>query len=413
MNRRLVVTNVFYSLLVFVSALFAWRIFTLGLADYWAVSVPVRALYWRSNHPGALSQAAQDQMAAKNYSPAQGLARLGIAAHPLGGTNYRVLAGIADVSGDSALASRLLRIASIRSPRDSPVHGRLAIDALKHGDIDEALHQFDLIMRLAPTVQADLLPRMAALAALPAADPAFVRILAKRPSWRQDFLQILASQARAPDAVARIFSRLQVADPQSLSDEERTYWISRQIRDHDWSSAYVAWVASLPGSYRRALGNVFDGNFVFPPTDSGFGWQMPAVAGAMIETVAAPAGASGNALVIEFDGFHMLFHDVSQLLVLSPGSYVLRGKAKADALDTGRGLQWVLSCAEGPQTVLASSPLLIGTQAWTDFAIPFIVPGNQCGGQTLRLQMGAPDRVSGRASYAALGVDKVPAAAVE
>jgi tetratricopeptide (TPR) repeat protein len=380
----------------------SWRAVTLGLADLWAVSSPDRALFWRPEHPGALRHAAEDRFNSRDYAAANVLARRGIEAYALDGRNYRVVASIADARGDEAHALPLFRIAAERSPRDLQARQKLAEYALKSGDADEAIRQLDLIMRLDVKLWPDLLLRMVRLAEFPTTEPAFVHALTQRPNWRAQFLVTLALKAQDAGAVDRIYRRLD-----STSKEEMTAWIDRLIRDRDWEQAYMAWVSSLPVSQHAALGNVFDGDFAFPPSDGGFGWQMPPAPGADVQTVGSANAGAGKSLSVDFYSANMTFRHVSQLLVLGPGRYVLRGKAKSDGLDTGRGLQWVLACAEGQQQVLASSPLLVGTQPWRDFEMPFEVPAGLCGGQLLRLQMGAPDRISGHAGYSSLSVERV------
>jgi Tfp pilus assembly protein PilF len=384
-----------------------WRILTLGLADLWAESAPDRALYWRPDHPDALREGAEERLDAHEYAAANTLAKRSIQAYPLDGRNYRDLGLIADLHSDTLHAATLFQIAAKRSPRDLLTHQMLAEYALKSGDLDQALVQFDLILRLDWTLWPDLLPRMVKLAEFPVAESAFAHALELQPHWRTQFLQTLASQAHDPDAVDRLYRSLDSTSDAALSAEEMAAWIDRQIRDRNWQQAYSTWASSLPLSQRVALGNLFDGDFAFPPSGGGFGWQISPVVGADVRTTALAKAGAGKTLTIDFDGTQITFRNVSQLLVLSPGHYVLHGKAQADALDTGRGLQWVLTCAEGQQQVLASSPLLVGTQPWQGFAVAFEVPANQCGGQWLRLQMGAPDRISGHAAYAALSVERV------
>ena len=408
MNNRIHAVRIVIGSFVLLAVAIVWRILTLGLADLWATSVPERALFWRPDHPDALRQAAEEQINVRGFAAASVLARRGIQAYALDGRNYRDLAFIADSRGDMPQALRLFRIAAKRSPRDLLTHQKLAEYALKSNDVDQALQQFDLIMRLDWTVRPGLLPHMVRLAEFPDTESAFVTALAQQPQWRWQFLQMLANQARDPGTVDRLYRRLDSVSGQPLSADEMSAWVNRQIRDGHWEQAYIAWVSSLPTSQRSALGNVFDGDFAFPPSNGGFGWQMTTAAGADVRTAAMAYTGSGKILAIEFDGANMTFRNVSQLMVLSPGQYILRGRAKADVLDTGRGLQWVLTCAEGQQQILASSPLLIGTQPWRDFAVAFEVPSSLCGGQWLRLQMGAPDRISGHAAYSALSVERAP-----
>lgn len=386
----------------------AWRILSLGLADYWAPFSPERALAWRPSHGEALEQDAEQQLAAHRIAEARKLAIQSVEASPLDGRGYRIVAATADVHEDQRSARRLLEIAALRSPRDLPTHMKLAEYALKSGDIDQALHQLDLVLRIQPDTQNELLPRMAAIAEMPVTTPALVRMLSRNPPWRTAFLQRLTTQARHSESVSRIYRRLQADHAQTIPAEEMGFWIDRLIREHDWSTAYVAWASSLPEAEQSSLGNIFDANFIFPPSGNGFGWRITPAAGADVHTIKSAVDGAGAALAIEFNAANLAFRDVSQLMVLSPGRYVLRGRAQSNGLDTARGLQWVLTCAEGSPQVLASSPLLVGTQPWSDFSVAFEVPPSLCGGQWLRLQMGAPDRISGHAAYTKLSVERVP-----
>jgi tetratricopeptide (TPR) repeat protein len=397
--------------MLLIAILLGWCVIALGMADLWADGAPELAISWRSDHTNALEQAADAAFDNGNIVRAEWLARRGIAAYPLDGRNYRVLASVADARDDKPSALHLLAIALARSPRDLRSHMKLAEYALKAGDIDGALRQLDPILRIEPEEEAELFPRMARLTEAPMTSAAFVRVLSQRPPWRGRFLQTLAASERDPAAVARLYRALRTTNPQSLSESEVGYWVTRQINDHDWASARAAWVSSLATAQRRALGNVFDGSFAFPASGSGFGWRMPPVPGVDVKIVASPASAAGNALTIDFAGMSVTSTGVQQLLALTPGTYVLRGNAQASALATGRGLQWTLVCADGPQLTLGTSPLLIGTQHWTDFEVGFEVPPARCGGQWLRLQLGAPDRISGRAAYSGLRVDRQSATA--
>ncbi len=392
-------TRVALALLVAVAGALSWRILTIGLADQWSRSQPSRALSWRPHEPRALEEAAESAIARNDYDTARSMAIRGIRAYPLDGINYRVLA-MADAAQDrKSRIPDLLAIAERRAPFDLPTHGLLVTRALKSRDVSLALQEFSLILRIQPKLQPLLLPRMVTLAIVPQARPELISALSESPPWRTAFLRVLATQVSDGNAVAAIFNGLH------LSEAETAFLIDRQIRDSDWNSAYVTWVASLTAAQQKVLGNVFDGEFRFPPSDVGFGWRL-----ANDVQVQARIGqlsdGSANGLSVDFDQARVRFDGLKQQLALGEGHYIFHGRMRSVDLVTSRGLQWVITCAERRHQILAASPLLNGTQPWRTFDVPFDVPDDQCGGQWLHFQMAARDRIDGHLETTGLSIER-------
>src|SRR6478735_3998604 len=101
------------ALLAIALLLVAWRVFTLGLANSFAKSNrPAAALAWRPEHAEALLKRAESRQRGGQGQQAQALAHAAIAAAPLDGRGYRVLALEADKTGDQAQAKALHVIAA-------------------------------------------------------------------------------------------------------------------------------------------------------------------------------------------------------------------------------------------------------------------------------------------------------------
>ena len=105
-------------------ALFAaWRIVSLAIADFYADSDPARALQWRPAHPDALLRLAEKNVAGRKFDAAEALAKRALAANPLDGRAYRVLADAAREQGDRERQQRTdraggaARAARHRGPR--------------------------------------------------------------------------------------------------------------------------------------------------------------------------------------------------------------------------------------------------------------------------------------------------------
>ena len=81
------------------------------------------------------------------------------------------------------------------------------------------------------------------------------------------------------------------------------------------------------------------------------------------------------------------FPGVTQMLLLTPGAYHLKGQLKGE-LEGRRGLQWRVVCAAGQP--LGDSEMFEGEAPdWKDFEFDFTVPENDCRAQYLRLALAA------------------------
>ncbi len=80
---------------------------------------------------------------------------------------------------------------------------------------------------------------------------------------------------------------------------------------------------------------------------------------------------------------------MSQLLLLTPGSYRLKGKFKGETRGR-RGLQWSIRCAGSGKAALGEGPMFVGVAPkWSDFDFTFTVPDAGCRAQELRLVLAA------------------------
>ena len=85
----------------------------------------------------------------------------------------------------------------------------------------------------------------------------------------------------------------------------------------------------------------------------------------------------------------MEFRDVTQLVMLSPGSYRFEGKYKGNLIGR-RGLQWRIVCAAGGSTPIGESQMVSGAAlTWKTFEFSFTVPKTECRAQYVRLAFGA------------------------
>ena len=328
---------------------------------------------------------AERQLAEGDLAAARATARRLLAAEPLEGRGFRVLAAVARKSGDDAQALALYGIAAKRSPRDLAARAWLAEHYLARGQYRAGLAQIDAILRKAPYRERFLLPRMARLASDPEFASELAELLARRPLWRASLLSTLEKEN--PGAADVVISGL--AQHGGLTVAETDEWLNRLMRQGRWAEAYGQWTAMLPAG-QPALAAVYNGDFAALPSSRGFDWRKNRLPGVDLSFVpdAAPRGSGFTA--------HATFRDrpvaalnLEQPLLLRPGNYRLSVRMRAHTLDSEQGLEWWVAC-DGAPGPIGSSSGIGGTFAWRIVEADVRIPPTGCGGQWLRLQNPAP-----------------------
>lgn len=393
---------VFAAVLGLVLITAGWRVLSLGMADYYARSEPLRALGWRAAHPVALLTAAERSASGGQASvQTANLARAALRANPLEGRAYRILGQLAESAGEQSRAVELYEIAARRSPRDLQTHIWLEHHYLNQGEITAALRHSDLLLRVEPQLSEQQFPILAALAALPPTQEALAQLLSRNPPWREGFVTYLSGESRDSVAIAPFMARLR-EERGGLSKAELSSWLERLGKDRRWGEAYLTWVSALPSEQQGQLGNVFNGGFEREQSDSGFDWRFGHVRGAYIERLPTPGAGGELALLVGFEDRRVPFDHVRQLLALSPGNYRLELRARADGLRSERGMVWSVTCADAGDQLGSTEPVK-GHSPWGTLSFEFAVPEDKCGGQWLRLnvpaRIPAEQRIGGRAWF--------------
>lgn len=370
-----------------VSVLLAWRVVTLAMADHQfrANPDPWAALAWRGTLPAALTEAAGQALATGDATAATDSARAALAADPLDGAAYRVLAQAALAQNDMPQARRLMALAIAHDPRDVQARNWLAQDALVRHDAAAALEQYDRLLRMAPAAQAGIFPVLTQLATVPEAREPIARMLATDPPWRDAWLRQFAATAADADTVDATFRAVRRASPLTL--EESAAFIGHFVEHRQWDRAFAAWAESLTPGQRAALKTPFNGGFELERAPPPFDWDIGSPEGVDAGIRPLPE-SSGHGLRLEFYGRRTPFNQVRQLLWLQPGQYQLRWRSRLSGLEAARGLRWVIDCADDPANRLASARPDSGTVPWHDYVWPFTVPAD-CRAQWLRLELEA------------------------
>ena len=142
------------------------------------------------------------------FDEQQALARRALAANPLDGRAYRVLADVAREQGDrERQRRRSSRWRFEHAPRDIAARTWAAQIALERGDAAAAFSHYDRILRVAPEAQTTIFPVLAGLASMPGARDALVSRLAEQPPWRESLLGTLRAPRRVRTTCRRCSRR--------------------------------------------------------------------------------------------------------------------------------------------------------------------------------------------------------------
>jgi hypothetical protein len=156
---------------------------------------------------------------------------------------------------------------------------------------------------------------------------------------------------------------------------------------------------------------LFNGSFEVAPSGVPFDWSIESGAGVTVDLVPLPELPGKHALSIEFGYGRVEFGGITQLVLLSPGTYYLSGKYRG-RIKGKRGLVWRITCADDNGAPIGESPLFNGeASTWREFKFTFTVAETGCLAQRLRLLLDArsPSEhlVSGSVWYAELRISRL------
>lgn len=370
-------------------ALAGWRAWTLGMADHLAQGEPLASLQWRSEHPLALIKAAE--LMALKQGPgdkeAQDFAQAALQEDPRDGRAYRVMGEVAERSGGLGQAATFYERAARLSPRDVPSRAWLASHHLRAGRPEKTISHLDFLIKIQPERAHDYLPLLRAMAAFPPAQPAMVTALNRLPSWRKELLsRVCPATSGSSVQVAPLFNTLRKS-PRGLDPEEQMAWVDCLIGDRQWMPAYLTWASSLPPERSRQLANVFNGGFEYEPLGGGFDWRIRSGQDGVSRAQIPDAAGQHGLRVVE--GVPRT-EPARQLIPLTAGSYLLKGRARGAALTSVQGPQLTVTCADDNTLLLQSGAFAqrVGfhdSQAWTRFEFKFVVPQERCQAQWLQV----------------------------
>lgn len=309
---------------------------------------------------------------------------------PLNARALRILGQLADGAGDKARAARLMRAAADQSLSESVAVYWLMQSTLAAKDYPKTVSYADTFLRKRPQLLRYVTPVLSLIAESgdKAGMAALDKALAESPAWRPGFLADLPGKITDARTPLNLMLSLKsgTAPP---TTRELGYYLNFLVGRKLYELAYYTWLQFLPADQLGRIGYLANPGFETEPSGLPFDWVIAQGAGATVDIAAVPGTADAHALLVDLGPGRVDFGGVKQVLMLSPGTYRLKGMFKGETRGK-RGLQWTIACAGSNEPPLGKGPMFVGiAPTWTKFEFSFSVPDAKCRAQELKLALAA------------------------
>lgn len=270
-------------------------------------------------------------------------------------------------------------------PAHTYAQHRLAYFWSTRDRIDRTLDAWNVLLIRQPALRREFFPALIELVSSSGSRDYFVPYLQNPPPWWVSFFNELSKKADL--ASLRWVYKKRSESVDTPVSKEREMFIKRLIKEGQVQEAHDLWMQGLDAIHRRHLGPVFDGGFESELDMGGFGWQARQTNSVRIERQVTYGVKGLAALRVKLHKSKPeRFRHLHQVLFLEPGSYKLAMRYRLDSFKNEKGLQWRVECVEDSPEVLGESMPLIGTQPWSELALKFVVPDEDCPVQRLALE---------------------------
>ncbi len=342
----------------------------------------------KPNDSPAMAPGPPTETETKGSDQARNFAERAIVSDPLNARAFGILAELAGHDGDKTRATALSEAAVSRSLRESEAVYRLVLKNVEAQDFAKALYYADALLRTRPGAIVPVVQVLASLAETSEASGALKMLLVGNPPWRGLFfahLHTRITDARTP--LELLLNLKDSANPPTTA-ELRDY-LEFLIRQNFFELAYYSWLQFLSAEQLASAGFLFNGRFETKPSGLPFDWIIQAGPGVTAEILARPGVEGRRGLYVAFGSGRGQFGGVSQVLMLVPGTYALKGRYKSDVAGR-RGLRWRVACTAAKLVPIAETPMVLGANpVWKEFNLAFTVPTSDCRAQNLRLELDA------------------------
>jgi hypothetical protein len=394
-------------MLTLIAIFLVWEVITRSFVAYLADVAPETALQLRPTDSAALSRLAEIRLALDRSSKTSDLksprdmaverrtsreiaawAKSALLGDPLNPRAFSVLGQLADDASDAAEIERFMQAAVRRSLHESVAVYWLMRRRHDMHDYGAAISYADALIRTRPDLIAQAMPTLSQIAESKDAGSELSDLLAANPPWRRPFFELLSnyiSDARTP---LYLFLNLRDTATPPSAPELRGY-LDFLIRHTFYELAYYTWLQLLPAEQLGNAGLLFNGSFELAPSGLPFDWVISSGSGVTANIATLPDRDTEHAVFIEFGHGLVEFQGISQVIMLSAGTYKFQGKYRGEIAGR-RGLRWRIACAGAAAIPIGESPMVVGTASpWKDFEFSFSVPKADCRAQYVRLVLDA------------------------
>jgi tetratricopeptide (TPR) repeat protein len=307
---------------------------------------------------------------------------------PLNVRALRILGQLAEADSDDEDATKFMHAADDLSLHENYASYWLMRRSATTGDYKSAIYYADVLLRTNPQSSAYVVPVLAQISEDKAGATLVKALLTDNPPWRRQFISMLPNSVT--DARTPLDLLLALRDsPVPPSTEEIGPYLDFLIARKFYGLAYYTWLQFLPSQELGRAGLLYNGSFEVTPSGLPFDWKITPGAGVTVDIVSPPDELGRHALLIDFQYGRVEYHSVSELVMLTPGSYEFKGEYKGK-LAGPRGMKWRIVCANGTLTSGGESPMIAGVaKDWSNIGFTFTVPDKDCPAQYVRLDLDA------------------------
>ena len=345
-----------------------------------------------------------------NADAIRGWAEAALLHAPLDAHALQLLGHLAEARGDDAGAAKFMRAAARLSLREYLAIFWLMRRSVEEKDYKSAIDYADVLLRTNPELAPEVVPVLGYVAQYPAGVDLLENVLASNPPWRAQFFALFprsVTDARTP--LALLAALRKAARPPTV-DEVGSYvdfLVGRKL----FGLAYYTWLQFLPPEELRNAGLLYNGGFESTPSGLPFDWQIEQGSGVTVDIVSRSDKDGGHALLVDFQYGRVDYHSVTELIMLSPGSYQFSGDYRG-TLEGPRGLKWRIVCADVNSTLIGESAMIMGmAPTWRKVGFTFTIPATGCRAQSIRLdldaRMASEELVSGSMLFDDLKISRV------
>lgn len=315
------------------------------------------------------------QYSLTDIDPSQAIAELTLAAEesPFNAQPWLDLGAAQEIEGHVDDAEASLRWVDYLAPRLPQFQWAIANFFLLHGNVNEALRHFRIV--LAGTPQYDGIIFSTAWKAVGNGDEILAQLIPDNVRPEISYMYYLTSQKKLDDA-QKVWARV-AASHESYSAQAVGPFINALLGAGKPEEAYRDWLdlqnrglvsaPSEPGSL------VSDGDFEGEVADFGFGWRISPPPGVYAGLDSTNFHSGGHSLFIRFPGKeNYLFRACEDLKVSPKESYRARAFMKTDGITTNSGPRLEVFDPYNQRALDAFSDQLTGTNAaWTLLTLNF------------------------------------------